>query len=145
MGIHGNQRAANLGNLLQRPLPLQLFRRLLRRSVFGEIGLTRRNIDDVAGLQHGGHRSRRPTETALELRPRPFHFLEGDDALLARLLELAGRRAAGANADDSLLLGDFENDSEAPRRDVWPHLDSGERLAPIAGNLDLLHRTAPAA
>src|SRR5512134_1260662 len=126
-------------------LPFELFRRLLRRPVFGESGLARRNVDDVARLQHGRHASRRSTKTAFELRPRPFHFLEGNDSGLARLLELAGRRAPWTNADNGLLLRHFEHDGKTPRRDVGPYLDAGERLAPIAGDLDVLHRAAPAA
>src|SRR4029079_14553044 len=38
----------------------------------------------------------------------------------------------------------LEHDAEAPRRQVAGALDAGERRAPIAGNVDLLHRPAPA-
>ena len=92
--VHGHERAAHLGDLLQRPLALKAVVGRCRRPVIGRPRHARRNIDNVARLQHRADRTRRSAKAVADLRPRPLHFIVGDDAGIARLLQSAGLGSA---------------------------------------------------
>ena len=54
----------DLGNLLQGPLSFEAVVGRAGRAVVRRLRHARRDIDDVARLQHGAHRTRRSAETA---------------------------------------------------------------------------------
>src|SRR5262249_50606498 len=98
---------------------------------------------DVAGLQHGADRGWRAAEASTDFRPRPFHLVVGNDSSLTLLDQHALRVAARPKPDRGLVLRHVEHHGKPPGFDVAPHRDSTERLAPIALDVDRLHRPAP--
>src|SRR6478736_2021315 len=117
--VHGHHRTADLRHLLERPLP-------------GDVRLL------------VGRLARARTHAVLELGPGPRHFGEGDRAGLPLVRELAGRATRRPQADLRGALIGLKHHGKTPRIDIRPHIDGGKCLAPIAVEVDLLYRAAPA-
>ena len=134
-GIHHDHRA---GNFRQLPQPVLAFDRI---AILAD---QRIGIDHVARRQHLRHRRRR-----LEARrPRrslgPFDAVKRDDAGLPFLADGTAQFAAGLETDSRRLIAGLQHHRHPPRRDVRQRFDVGKLHAPIAGNIELAGRAAPA-
>ena len=74
----------------------------------------------------------------------PLHAVERQDADVALLADEAARLASRLQADAGRLVADFQHHREPPGRDVVERLHVGELDAPVAGDVDLADRAAPA-
>ena len=125
--VHGDEAAADLGDLHQRPDAGRLGR------VLG------RHPDHVADAEHIGDGL-----GSGAARARPSHLVEGDLDRLAVRHQVAVGLARRAQADHGLGALRLEHDAEAPRCQIAWDFDAAERHAPIAADVDLLQRPAPA-
>ena len=123
MRVHGDQAAADLRHLHQRPGAGRLGR------VLG------RHPDHVAGAQHVGHGLGRAAAGLAPTSPRR----RGSRRPRARRQAAVGlaRRAAGRRRPWSSAPRARRRGARAARR---RDLDAAQRRAPVAGDVDLLHR-----
>ena len=100
-----------------------------------------RDVDHVAGSQDVGDGL---GLGALAEHLGPLHLVERELDGMTLCGELAVLLARRLQADDGLGLLGRKHDAEAPGRDVGRAVDRAERHAPVAGDVDLGHRPAPA-
>ena len=73
-----------------------------------------------------------------------LHAFERDQAGLPLLADGAAEFAAGLKADPRRLVAGLQHHRHPPRRDIRQRFDVGELDAPIAGDVELADRAAPA-